>query len=57
MNVEQIRAEYIDHLGSDLMVVNAARTSFGKESDWVPGSTLRSYIPYYPVSWAALCGE
>ncbi len=35
MNVEQIRAEYIDHLGSDLMVVNAARTSFGKESDWV----------------------
>ena len=35
MNVEQIRAEYIDHLGSDLMVVNAARTSFGKESEWV----------------------
>lgn len=24
MNVEQIRAEYIDHMGSDLMVVNAA---------------------------------
>lgn len=35
MNVEQIRAEYIDHMGDDLMVVNAARTSFGKESDWV----------------------
>jgi len=35
MNIEQIRAEYIDHLGSDLMVVNAARTSFGKESEWV----------------------
>lgn len=34
MNVEQIRAEYIDHMGSDLMVVNAARTSFGKESTW-----------------------
>ena len=34
MNVEQIRTEYIDHMGDDLMVVNAARTSFGKESTW-----------------------
>lgn len=38
MNVEQIRAEYIDHMGDDLMVVNAARTSFGKESTWDYGS-------------------
>lgn len=34
MKTEQIFAEYIDHMGSDLMVVNAARTSFGKESEW-----------------------
>ena len=34
MNTEQIKAEYLDHMGSDLMVVNAARTSFGKESTW-----------------------
>lgn len=34
MNTEQIKVEYLDHMGSDLMVVNAARTSFGKESDW-----------------------
>lgn len=27
-------AEYLDHMGSDLTVVNAARASFGKESDW-----------------------
>lgn len=27
-------AEYRDHMGSDLTVVNAARASFGKESDW-----------------------
>ncbi len=27
-------AEYLDHLGTDLTVVNAARASFGKESDW-----------------------
>jgi thymidylate synthase (FAD) len=25
---------YIDHMGSDLMVVNAARVSFNKQSDW-----------------------
>jgi thymidylate synthase (FAD) len=27
-------AEYKDHMGSDLTVVNAARASFGKESEW-----------------------
>ena len=26
--------EYLDHLGTDLTVVNAARASFGKESEW-----------------------
>lgn len=30
-------AEYLDHMGSDLTVVNAARASFGKESDWEYG--------------------
>lgn len=29
-----ITAEYIDHMGNDLRVVNAARVSFDKESDW-----------------------
>jgi thymidylate synthase (FAD) len=33
----QISAEYLDHMGSDLSVVNAARGSFDKESDWVDG--------------------
>ena len=36
-----MKAEYIDHLGSDLTVVNAARVSFDKEShwdDWRPGA-------------------
>ena len=32
--VPQITATYIDHMGSDLSVVNAARVSFGKESEW-----------------------
>lgn len=33
MNQQQIFAEYLDHMGSDLTVVNAARASFGKESE------------------------
>lgn len=37
---KRIFAEYIDHMGSDLLVVNAARASFGKESTWEPGSIL-----------------
>lgn len=37
MQVDQaaIVVQYQEHLGSDLSVVNAARASFGKESDWV----------------------
>lgn len=35
MKQETIFAEYLDHMGSDLSVVNAARASFGKESEWV----------------------
>jgi len=31
----QIKATLIDHMGTDLSVVNAARVSFGKNSDWV----------------------
>ena len=31
-----IEVTYIDHMGSDLSVVNAARVSFGKKSDWMP---------------------
>ena len=29
-----IKATHIDHMGSDLSVVNAARVSFGKKSEW-----------------------
>ena len=34
MKTSEITVEYLDHMGSDLTVVNAARTSFGKESTW-----------------------
>lgn len=29
-----MKATYVDHMGDDLRVVNAARVSFNKESDW-----------------------
>lgn len=29
-----MKVDYIDHMGSDLSVVNAARVSFDKESEW-----------------------
>lgn len=29
-----IKAEYVSHMGSDLTVVNSARVSFNKESEW-----------------------
>lgn len=29
-----MKVDYIDHMGSDLMVANAARVSFNKQSDW-----------------------
>ena len=30
----QIKVTYIDAMGSDLSVVNAARVSFGKKAEW-----------------------
>tara|TARA_R110000796_G_scaffold134337_3_gene250087 strand:- start:7583 stop:8266 length:684 start_codon:yes stop_codon:yes gene_type:complete len=37
-----IEATYIDHMGSDLSVVNAARVSFGKKSVWNWSKELES---------------
>ena len=34
MKVEQIKVELLDYMGSDLAVVDAARVSFNKTSDW-----------------------
>jgi thymidylate synthase (FAD) len=47
-----IKATYIDHMGTDLSVVNAARVSFGKKSEWVE-VTEDNYdgeISYYKLS-------
>lgn len=43
-----MRAEYIDHMGDDLSVVNAARVSFDKESAWEEiGCGCVGYHPDY----------
>ena len=38
-----MKVEYRDHSGSDLSVVNAARCSFGKESEW-------EYVPHAEIA-------
>lgn len=43
MKTAQIAVSYIDHMGTDLSVVNAARVSFDKESEWVPPNTSSGY--------------
>lgn len=35
MIISDMDVEYLDHMGSDLDVVNAARVSFAKESGWI----------------------
>ena len=40
-----ITATYIDHMGDDLSVVNAARVSFGKKSEWNPDWRDDHYEP------------
>lgn len=43
MKIAEIQVDYIDHMGSDLSVVNAARVSFDKESDW---ECLEDTVPF-----------
>lgn len=42
--MSQIKAEYVDHMGSDLTVVNSARVSFDKESEFADPES-----PYKPL--------
>jgi thymidylate synthase (FAD) len=43
MKIAPIKVEYVDHMGSDLSVVNAARVSFHKKSDWDYGDGLGGF--------------
>lgn len=46
MNITDIDVEYMDHMGSDLSVVNAARVSFDKEHEEFDHRTDRGLIKY-----------
>jgi len=46
MKIADIDVEYLDHMGSDLTVVNAARVSFHKEHDEFDYTTDRGLIKY-----------
>lgn len=35
MKIAPIKVDHVDHMGTDLTVVNAARVSFDKQSEWV----------------------
>lgn len=37
VKIADIKVDYVNHCGDDLSVVNAARVSFEKESDWANG--------------------
>ena len=44
-----IQTFYVDHMGSELSVVNAARVSFGKRSEWNPDWRDDHYEPLLPA--------
>lgn len=56
MKLSDISVEYIQHAGSDLMVANAARVSFDKQSDWewvsrepTEKDMKENFYPEYPI--------
>lgn len=52
--MSQIKAEYVDHMGNDLTVVNAARVSFDKVSNFVDadGDVIQYVTGYHPPAEA-----
>lgn len=48
MRTAAMNVDYVDHMGTDLSVVNAARVSFDKESKWNYGAAELKPDPYDP---------
>lgn len=48
MKTSPMSVQLVDHMGSDLTVVNAARVSFDKESVWVRECTQGAYLGKHP---------
>jgi len=47
--LNQIKAELLDWMGSDLDIVNAAKVSFSKESEWEWQTEYESGVPVNDV--------
>lgn len=45
MKIAGMSVEYVDHMGTDLSVANAARVSFEKESEWDEQMEVKAGIP------------
>lgn len=45
MKIAKMSVEYVDHMGTDLSVANAARVSFEKESEWDEHLEIKGGIP------------
>jgi thymidylate synthase (FAD) len=50
MKASPMQVTLVDHMGSDLSVVNAARVSFDKESEWVDEDFYPTGMESYPAT-------
>lgn len=54
---EQIKAELLDYMGDDLAVVDAARVSFNKTSDWEYPASVPEFADYKENDWREKCED
>ena len=54
MKIAPIKVDYVDHMGSDLSVVKAARVSFDKQTEWVQNAKDKVVYGDNDGSWRAL---
>lgn len=52
-----MKVTYIDHMGDDLRVVNAARVSFHKESDWEPTDVIKDPSGAFSLEYGKALSE
>lgn len=48
--MSKVTVQYLDHMGSDISVINAAKVSFDKESDWERGYDAVRGVMYSRLS-------
>lgn len=54
MKTAPIKVDYVDHMGTDLTVVNAARVSFDKQTEWVQSAKDQVIYGDNDGYWCAL---